>query len=167
MTAERFETTDGRRGNSATAHANETSASMLARIPRSSTAVFLVTETISALLFIRACEQGDGGTMVSCGTAMLLIGAPAIIAAVFRVSMSAMLANTVTLNNITKVSVNGHDLGLGGYLDLGLRDTMKDLIVGGVGALVFALTIYLVLKTGRCRTFVSKFLLRRRSGGSE
>ena len=34
--------------------------------------------------------------------------------------------------------VNGQDLGLGGYLDVGLVDTMEDLLVNFVGALSFS-----------------------------
>lgn len=46
--------------------------------------------------------------------------------------------NTVTIDGITKVAVNGKELGLGGYIDIGLIDTMKDLLVNFVGAVVFS-----------------------------
>ncbi len=39
---------------------------------------------------------------------------------------------------------------------------MKDLMVGGLGALAFALVIYFTLRTDRCRNAVAKLLLRRR-----
>ena len=35
------------------------------------------------------------------------------------------------------MAVNGESLGLGGYLDIGLLDTMKDLFVNFIGAVVF------------------------------
>ena len=38
-------------------------------------------------------------------------------------------------------------LGLGGYLDIGLQDTMKDLLVNLVGAVVFAVIGYFYVKT--------------------
>lgn len=44
----------------------------------------------------------------------------------------------VIIQGITDVLVNGEPLGLGGYLDIGLYDTMKDLIVNFIGALVFS-----------------------------
>lgn len=44
----------------------------------------------------------------------------------------------VTIDGITDVVVNGESLGLGGYLDIGLYDTMKDLFVNFLGALVFS-----------------------------
>jgi len=43
-----------------------------------------------------------------------------------------------TIKGITDVVVNGQELGLGGYLDIGLLDTMKDLFVNFIGALVFS-----------------------------
>lgn len=44
----------------------------------------------------------------------------------------------VTVHDITQVSVNGVDLGLDGYLDIGLIDTMADLFVNFIGAIVFS-----------------------------
>lgn len=56
-------------------------------------------------------------------------------------------ANTaVVLRDITDTAVNGQSLGLGGYLDLGLRDTMKDLLVNFVGAVVFSVFGYFYTK---------------------
>ena len=40
-------------------------------------------------------------------------------------------------NNITETLVNGQSLGIEGYLDIGLIDTMHDMIIETVGALVF------------------------------
>lgn len=42
------------------------------------------------------------------------------------------------IDNISEVLVNGEPLGLGGYLDIGLIDTMKDMFVNLIGALVFS-----------------------------
>ena len=45
----------------------------------------------------------------------------------------------VTIDGITDVYFpDGTNLGLGGYLDIGLIDTMKDLFVNFVGAVVFS-----------------------------
>lgn len=52
----------------------------------------------------------------------------------------------VGINNITSVTVNGQDLGLSGYLDIGLLDTMKDLFVNFIGALVFSIVGYFYVK---------------------
>lgn len=52
----------------------------------------------------------------------------------------------VTIDGITSVAVNGQDLGFDGYLDIGLYDTMKDLFVNFVGAVVFSTIGYFYIK---------------------
>lgn len=52
----------------------------------------------------------------------------------------------VGIDNIQDVTVNGESLGLGGYLDIGLIDTMKDLLVNFVGAVVFSVIGYFYVK---------------------
>lgn len=44
----------------------------------------------------------------------------------------------VTIDGITSVTINGQELGLGGYLDIGLYDTIGDLFVNFIGAVVFS-----------------------------
>ena len=48
----------------------------------------------------------------------------------------------ITISNIQDVVVNGESLGLGGYLDIGLYDTMGDLIVNLIGAVGFSVIGY-------------------------
>ena len=50
------------------------------------------------------------------------------------------------IRGITSVVVNGQELGLGGYLDIGLIDTMNDLLVNFVGASTFSVIGYFSLK---------------------
>ena len=52
----------------------------------------------------------------------------------------------VTIDGITSVAVNGQELGFSGYLDIGLYDTMKDLFVNFVGAVVFSTIGYFYIK---------------------
>lgn len=54
----------------------------------------------------------------------------------------------VLVDNITDVAINGKSLGLGGYLDVGLYDTMQDLFVNFVGALTFSVIGYFSAKSG-------------------
>lgn len=55
--------------------------------------------------------------------------------------------NVITnIRNITEVTVNGKELGLGGYLDIGLIDTMKDLLVNFAGAIIFSIVGYFYIK---------------------
>lgn len=52
----------------------------------------------------------------------------------------------VTIDGITSVAVNGQELGFGGYLDIGLYDTMEDLFVNFIGALTFSVFGYFYIK---------------------
>ena len=52
----------------------------------------------------------------------------------------------VTIDGITSVTINGQELGLGGYLDIGLYDTMGDLFVNFIGAVVFSTIGYFYVK---------------------
>ena len=51
-----------------------------------------------------------------------------------------------TIRGITEVAVNGRELGLGGYLDIGLIDTMYDLLVNFIGAVTFSAIGYFSLR---------------------
>ncbi len=65
------------------------------------------------------------------------------------------------IGGINSTVVNGVDLGINGYLDIGLIDTMKDLIVNFIGAIVFNAAGFFYLK-GRTRAaaFVDNFIPR-------
>lgn len=70
-----------------------------------------------------------------------------VITAISTVMLDENGRNTpVILNNIKYVTVNGQDLNLGGYLDIGLIDTMKDMIVNFIGAIVFSIIGYFYTK---------------------
>ena len=71
--------------------------------------------------------------------------------------------NTPTvIRGITDVIVvaNGEEisLGLGGYLDIGLLDTMKDLFVNFIGAVVFSWIGYFYVKSRGQGRFASRFI---------
>ena len=46
----------------------------------------------------------------------------------------------------------------GGYLDIGLNDTMKDLLVNFIGAVVFCSFAYLALRQNKKNKFIDKFI---------
>lgn len=64
----------------------------------------------------------------------------------------------IRLSGITDVVVNGKSLGLGGYLDIGLLDTMKDLFVNFIGAVVFSFVGYFYLKSRGQGKLAGKFI---------
>lgn len=63
-----------------------------------------------------------------------------------------------TISGITSVTVNGRDLGLGGYLDIGLIDTMKDLLVNFIGAVVFSIIGFFYIKNRGKGKFAKRFI---------
>lgn len=52
----------------------------------------------------------------------------------------------ISVSGITDTAVNGQSLGINGYLDIGLYDTMEDLFVNFLGALVFCIIGYFYIK---------------------
>ena len=70
--------------------------------------------------------------------------------------------NVAQIGNITNVVVNGKDLGLGGYLDIGLIDTMKDLMVNFVGAVIFSIIGYFYVKNRGKGRVARRFIPRKK-----
>ncbi len=71
--------------------------------------------------------------------------------------------NRVLIENIVDtivVTADGQQisLGLGGYLDVGILDTMKDLFVNFIGAVVFSIIGYFYVKTRGQGKFASRFI---------
>ena len=67
----------------------------------------------------------------------------------------------VVLEGIQAVTVNGQELGLGGYLDIGLHDTMADLLVNFIGAVLFSVIGYVYIRQrgrGRSGRLVKHFI---------
>lgn len=64
----------------------------------------------------------------------------------------------VRIEDIKEVTINGQDLGLGGYLDIGLLDTMEDLFVNFIGAIVFSIIGYFYVKTRGEGKFARRFI---------
>ena len=74
----------------------------------------------------------------------------------------------IMIRDITEVIVvaGGEEitLGLGGYLDVGLWDTMKDLFVNLIGAVVFSLVGYIYVKNRGQGRFAKRFIPEVRAG---
>ena len=73
------------------------------------------------------------------------------------------LNNRVLIKDIVDtivVTADGQQisLGLGGYLDIGILDTMKDLFVNFIGAVVFSVIGYFYVKTRGQGKFASRFI---------
>ena len=71
-----------------------------------------------------------------------------VINAVYTVALDPTRTNkVVAIKGIQDVVINGDSLGLGGYLDIGIIDTMKDLFVNFIGAVVFSVTGFFYAKS--------------------
>lgn len=66
------------------------------------------------------------------------------------------------ISHITSVVVNGKELGLGGYLDIGLIDTMKDLLVNFIGAVIFSIIGFFYVKNRGKGSVVRRFVPRKK-----
>jgi len=85
-----------------------------------------------------------------------------IIHSFYSVTLDPMLSNrAILVDNINDVAINGESLGLGGYLDIGLIDTMKDLFVNCIGALVFSVFGYFNTKSHGKSKLVKSIVPRR------
>ena len=92
-----------------------------------------------------------------------------IINAIYSVSLDPTRSNNVVaIKGITDTIVNGESLGLNGYLDIGLIDTMKDLFVTFIGATVFSIIGFIYLKNRGEGKFAKRFIPTMvRKAGSE
>ena len=92
-----------------------------------------------------------------------------VVHAIYSASLDATHSNKVVgVTGIQDVLVNGESLGLGGYLDIGIIDTMKDLFVNFIGAAIFSVTGFFYAKSkGRCRTAAQGFVPSRKTAGRD
>ena len=95
-----------------------------------------------------------------------------VLSSISSVMLDPTGGNTpVTIKGITDVIVvaNGEQipLGVGGYLDVGILDTMKDLVVNFVGAVVFSFIGYFYVKGRGKGRFARRFIPRVLSGAEE
>ena len=65
------------------------------------------------------------------------------------------------IDDIETTVVNGEELPIDGYLDIGLVDTMNDLTVCGIGAGVFCAIGYASMKKGEKSEFMEQFIVEK------
>ena len=92
-----------------------------------------------------------------------------VIHSIHSVLLDPTRTNTVvTIPNIQDVDINGQSLGVGGYVDIGIIDTMKDLFVNFIGAVVFSITGFFYAKSkGRRRTPAQGFVPSKKTQEQE
>ena len=72
-----------------------------------------------------------------------------------------LFGSNKSISNIQEVIINGQSLELGGYLDIGLIDTMEDMFVNLIGAVVFSIFGYFYAKQRNNKT-IENFIPRRK-----
>lgn len=71
-----------------------------------------------------------------------------IVTGISSVMLDPTGGNTPTkIMGIEEVIINGENLNLGGYLDIGIVDTMKDLLVNFIGAVIFSIIGFFYVKS--------------------
>lgn len=70
--------------------------------------------------------------------------------------------NITSITNIQTTMVNGELLNINGYLDIGLIDTLNDLIVNFIGAFTFSIFGYFYTKNHGEDWIAKQFVLRRK-----
>ncbi|MBQ1187413.1 MAG: hypothetical protein IIX54_07000, partial [Clostridia bacterium] len=70
---------------------------------------------------------------------------------------------TIRITDIQNIMINGKAVNAKGYIDIGLIDTMKDLIVNFVGATVFSIIGFFYIKNRGHGKFAEKFIPRVRN----
>lgn len=87
-----------------------------------------------------------------------------VVSAIGSIMLDAPGGNhPVVIKNITDIIIVQADgtrtaLGLGGYLDIGLLDTMEDLFVNFIGALTFSIIGYFYVKSRGENKFAKRFI---------
>ena len=92
-----------------------------------------------------------------------------VINAIYTVALDPTRSNkVVAVKGIQDVVINGESLGLGGYLDIGIIDTMKDLFVNFIGAVVFSITGFFYARSkGQKRTAAQSFVPSKKTEATD
>ena len=92
-----------------------------------------------------------------------------VVHAIYSASLDVTRSNkVVSVTDIQDVLVNGESLGLGGYLDIGIIDTMKDLFVNFIGAVVFSVTgFFYAASKGEKKSKAQNFVPSKKTPGHD
>ena len=77
------------------------------------------------------------------------------------------LGNLKSITNIQTTIINGELINISGYLDIGLIDTLNDLIVNFIGAITFSVFGYFYTKNHGEDWVAKQFILRRKDKNAD
>ena len=82
-----------------------------------------------------------------------------VVNAISSVILDPSNANkSIKITDIQSVMINGQEVNAKGYIDIGLIDTMKDLLVNFVGAVIFSVIGFFYIKNRGKGTFAENFI---------
>lgn len=82
-----------------------------------------------------------------------------VVNAISSVILDPSNANkSIKITDIQSVMINGQEVNAKGYIDIGLIDTMKDLFVNFVGAVIFSVIGFFYIKNRGKGTFAENFI---------
>ena len=81
-----------------------------------------------------------------------------ILPTISSVKLDPLGANNPIQVTVESLVVNGEEWNFGGYLDIGIVDTMKDLIVNFIGAIIFSTMGYFYVKHRNSKSLVKGFV---------
>jgi len=92
-----------------------------------------------------------------------------VIHSIYSVSLDPTNSNkVVAVTEIGDVVINGESLGVGGYLDIGIIDTMKDLFVNFIGAVIFSVSGFFYARSkGTTQTRTQRLVPTRKSADKD
>lgn len=82
-----------------------------------------------------------------------------VISSISSVMLNPEGKNIAITLPIKSVVINGQPWNYGGYIDIGLIDTMKDMIVNFIGAVVYSIVGYLYIRGRSKGKFAKRFIL--------
>ncbi len=83
---------------------------------------------------------------------------------IHNIENMTLFGNSISIND---TPINAYDLNLGGYLDIGLVDTMSDLFVNFIGAILFSVIGFFYCRSQGKRPFAQRFIPRLKQKDEE
>ena len=90
-----------------------------------------------------------------------------------KIAGGAKNPKPVVVNNIESVIINfkgdREALTLPGYIDIGNKDTMYDLMVGAIGAFAFCVVVFIAMtkRNAHMQKIANGFVMKKRRGNTE
>ena len=123
---------------------------------KTSLSVYFVLRGLVFLSLVRSYFRADYQSVFLCVLTLVLMLLPSVLSHKLDIHLPGALEVVILISS----DGSQRALGIGGYLDVGNHDTMKDLLVNLIGAVVFSVNGYIAAaRKGKSRIAV-KFIPR-------